>query len=111
VKNEGLAAGALLRAGAIAFATAFVTLSVQVLVHRVVSVKLVNNFAFLVISLTMLGFAFSGVVLSRWREPLEARRDDVILLCAALFPVALIASSWVFCSMPPGSPETGMNSW
>jgi spermidine synthase len=107
VKNDGNASAALVRAGAIAFATALVTMSVQVLVHRIVSVKLVNNFAFLVISLTMLGFAFSGVVLSRWREPLLARRDDVILLSAALFPVALVAASMVFCRMPPGSQWAG----
>ena len=41
------------------------TLAVQILVHRIVSAKLLNNFAFFVISLTMLGFAFSGVILSR----------------------------------------------
>ena len=35
----------------------------------IVSAKLLNNFAFLIISLTMLGFALSGVVLTRWLEP------------------------------------------
>ena len=52
--------GTLIRAGLLAFLAAFVTLFVQVLVHRVISAKLLNNYAFLVISLTMLGFAFSG---------------------------------------------------
>ena len=52
------------RAAGLAFLTASVTLLLQVLVHRMVSAKLLNNYAFLVISLTMLGFAFSGVVLS-----------------------------------------------
>ena len=47
------------RAALLAFLTAFVTLFVQVLVHRMVSAKLLNNYAFLVISLTMLGFASS----------------------------------------------------
>ena len=48
------------RYAAVAFLTAGVTLACQVLVHRMVSAKLLNNFAFLVISLTMLGFAASG---------------------------------------------------
>src|SRR5258708_24668173 len=52
------------RACALAFITAFTTLFTQVLVHRMVSAKLLNNYAFLVISLTMLGFALSGVILS-----------------------------------------------
>ena len=52
------------RACALAFLTATVTIFVQILVHRMVSAKLVNNYAFVVISLTMLGFGFSGVILS-----------------------------------------------
>jgi hypothetical protein len=60
------------RACGLAFATAFATLFAQVIVHRMVSAKLVNNLAFLVLSLTMLGFAFSGVALTRWRERLRA---------------------------------------
>jgi hypothetical protein len=58
------------RAGILAFVTAAVTLFTQVLVHRIVSATLMNNFAFLVISLSMLGFALSGVILSRWRDRL-----------------------------------------
>ena len=53
------------RAAALAFLAAAATLFVQVLVHRMVSAKLLNNYAFLVISLTMLGFAVSGVLLTR----------------------------------------------
>jgi hypothetical protein len=37
-----------------------VTLFAQILVHRMASLKLLNNLAFLVISLTMLGFALSA---------------------------------------------------
>jgi len=44
------------RASALVFIAAGVTLFVQVLAHRMVSAKLLNNFAFLVISLTMLHF-------------------------------------------------------
>jgi hypothetical protein len=48
----------------VAFLAAFAGLFLQVLVHRMVSAKLINNFAFLVISLTMLGFAAPGVLLT-----------------------------------------------
>ena len=56
------------RAAMAAFVVAFVTLFTQVTVHRLVSVKLVSNLSFLIISLTMLGFAFSGVVLTVARD-------------------------------------------
>ncbi len=61
------------RAAALAFLAAGATLFVQVLVHRMVSAKLLNNYAFLVISLTMLGFALSGVVLDAPAGPVPAR--------------------------------------
>jgi spermidine synthase len=86
----------LLRASLLAFLTAFVTLFVQVLVHRMISAKLVNNYAFLVISLTMLGLAISGVVLSR-ALPLFLRNwGDALVGCAALFALTLLASAALF---------------
>jgi spermidine synthase len=92
--------GFQLRALALAFTTAFVALFTQVLVHRLVMAKLVNNFAFLVISLTMLGFAFSGVVLSRWREEIFENQSTAIVLSAILFAVTLLGSSALFCRAP-----------
>lgn len=84
------------RASTLAFVTAFVTLFTQVLVHRLVSAKLLNNFAFLVIALTMLGFAFSGVFLSRHLELLLEHIDDAAAASAALFGLSLVAVSAVF---------------
>jgi spermidine synthase len=84
------------RAEALAFATAFVTLFAQILVHRMASLKLLNNLAFLVISLTMLGFALSGVVLSRWLAAFLARRSEVLVANAALFALTLVGASWLF---------------
>jgi spermidine synthase len=84
------------RAGGVAFLTAAATLFLQVLVHRIVSAKLLNNFAFLVISLTMLGFAFSGVVLSRWLEAFLARLEDALSACAALFVLTVLAVAAAF---------------
>jgi spermidine synthase len=90
------------RACSLAFLTAAVTLFMQVLVHRMVSAKLVNNFAFLVISLTMLGFACSGVVLSRWQDRLLASFEDTITTCAALFALSSIGASALFYHLDAG---------
>ena len=77
------------RAALLAFLTAFVTLFVQVLVHRMVSAKLLNNYAFLVISLTMLGFASSAVVLTRSGRAYSSF-DQVFPWAAALFALTLL---------------------
>ena len=90
------------RAGALAFLTAFCTLFVQVLVHRMVSAKLLNNFAFLAISLTMLGFAFSGVILSRWLPWLLKHLYDVVSTSAALFALTTVGASVVFYQAEAG---------
>jgi spermidine synthase len=94
--------GVVSRASALAFLTAAVTLFMQVLVHRMVSAKLMNNYAFLVISLTMLGFALSAVVLSQWQDPLLGRRDEVVTACAALFVLSLFGASALFYHMDAG---------
>src|SRR6185436_8964474 len=60
------------RAEALAFVTAFVTLFAQILVHRMASLKLLNNLAFL------------------------ARRDAVLVVSAASYAVTLVVASWLF---------------
>lgn len=92
------------RAAGLAFLVAGVTLSTQILVHRLVSAKLLNNYAFLVISLTMLGFAFSGIVLTRWRRPLLDDLGDALSACSALFALTLLASIFLFCSARSDAP-------
>jgi spermidine synthase len=84
------------RAAGLAFLTAAVTLLLQILVHRMVSAKLLNNYAFLVISLTMLGFALSGVVLSFKLRGFVERLADAANLCAALLVVSLLVASIAF---------------
>ena len=82
------------RAGALAFLAAAATLFLQVLAHRIVSAKLLNNYAFVVISLTMLGFAVAGVALSFLRERALARLGDTAIVCASGFAVsALLATA------------------
>jgi len=79
-----------------ACAAAAVTLFTQVLVHRVVSAKFYNNFAFLVISLTMLGFAISGVVLSRWLDAVLLRLRELLTVAAVLFALSASAALLFF---------------
>jgi spermidine synthase len=84
----------------LAFVTAFVTLSTQILVHRMVSVKLLNNYAFLVISLTMLGFAVSGVILSRWLPRFIDDFADTVTICGTLFVLTMVGASALFYWTP-----------
>src|SRR4029450_5198488 len=91
------------RASVLAFVTAFVILAMQVLVARIVSAKLLNNYAFFVISLTMLGFAFSGVVLSRWSPGLLARCNESVNWCSGLFVISTLAVTVLFYHAGLGS--------
>jgi hypothetical protein len=84
------------RACALAFLAAGVTLFIQVLAHRMVSAKLLNNFAFLVISLTMLGFALSGVILTKALPRVLARLGDSVTLFSSLFALSFVLISSVF---------------
>jgi len=84
------------RACILAAAAGFSTLAFQVFAHRMVSAKLLNNYAFLVISLTMLGFAASGVFLSRWLKPIMQRYNNSMPLFAALFVICTILCSMIF---------------
>src|SRR5947208_10200041 len=84
------------RAAAVALLTAFVTLSTQILIHRMVSAKLLNNYAFLLISLTMLGFAFSGVILSRSLSSYLKNLNETVTVSAALFAITTVGASAIF---------------
>ena len=80
----------------LSFIVAAVTLFIQVLAHRMVSAKLLNNFAFLVISLTMLGFALSGVILTRALPRVLEHLADWVTVFSSLFAVSFIVVSTVF---------------
>jgi hypothetical protein len=94
------------RASALAFLVAGATLFVQVLVHRMISAKLLNNYAFLVISLTMLGFALSGVVLTRLHGRFQSDWPDALSLSAAGFVLSGLAVSVAFYRMSAGDQPT-----
>lgn len=91
------------RACALAFVVAFTTLTAQILFHRIISAKLLNNYAFLVISLTMLGFACSGALLSRSLTKWLAGFNEVMALWASLFALSTLGATLLFYHAPMGS--------
>jgi spermidine synthase len=84
------------RAAAVAFTIAFATLVAQILFHRIISAKLLNNYAFLVISLTMLGFACSGVILSRSMTRWLDHWDEMTVAWTGLFVLTTIGATLIF---------------
>ncbi len=85
-----------MRAGILAFLTAAFTLFTQVLVHRIISAKLYNNYAFVVISLTMLGFALSSVFLTRYLNPLLEALDDAVGVTVSGLVLTMLAVTVTF---------------
>jgi spermidine synthase len=96
VQTNSRAPISVARGGLVAFLVASATLFVQVLVHRIVSAKLLNNYAFLVISLTMLGFAISGVILTRMLPRALEHLEDFVATCAVLFALSFLLTSAFF---------------
>jgi spermidine synthase len=93
------------RGAIVIFAVALSTLASQVLFHRVISAKLLNNYAFLVISLTMLGFACSGVILSRKLNEWLGRFSEMLALWAALFVLTSLGATLLFYHSSIGSQD------
>jgi spermidine synthase len=91
------------RAAALAFVTAFAALCAQILMHRMVSAKLMNNYAFFIISLTMLGFAISGTLLSRFSPKKEEEILEFTASCTALFALSFLGVTAVFYHAHVGS--------
>jgi spermidine synthase len=92
------------RACATAFLAAFAALFLQVLVHRMVSAKMLSDYAFLVISLTMLGFAAAGALLSYTQHTVLAHRETSLTLVSALFAVSALLSSIAFYATETAAP-------
>ena len=97
------------QASALAFLIAATTLALQVLIHRIVSAKLLNNYAFLVISLTMLGFAISGVILTFISKTVARRLPETMVASACLLALTAIGSIALFASST-ASPEELVNA-
>lgn len=84
------------QASALAFLTAASTLALQVLIYRIVSAKLLNNYAFLVISLTMLGFAISGVILTAFPKLASRRLPETLLVSSCLLGLSAVIATGLF---------------
>lgn len=86
------------RAAVVAFLIAAVTLALQILVHRIVSAKLLNNYAFLVISLTMLGFAAAGVALTAIQRRVLARLGEWLVYGSCFLALSAVAATALFAA-------------
>ena len=92
------------RACATAFLAAFAALFLQVLVHRMVSAKMLSDYAFLVISLTMLGFAAAGALLSYTQRTVLAHREASLTVVSALFALSALLASIAFYATETAAP-------
>ncbi len=86
------------RATVVAFLIAAVTLTLQILVHRIVSAKLLNNYAFLVISLTMLGFAAAGVALTALQRRVLARLGESLVYGSCFLALSAVGAAAIFAA-------------
>ena len=93
------------QASALAFLTAASTLALQVLIYRIVSAKLLNNYAFLVISLTMLGFAISGILLTAFPRLVSRRMSETMVVSSCLLGLSAVIATALFAA---SREQTGM---
>lgn len=86
------------QAAVAAFLVAGVVLALQILIHRIVSAKLLNNYAFLVISLTMLGFAAAGVILTAIQRRMLARLGESLVIGCCLLALSSVCATSLFAA-------------
>ncbi len=63
-------------------------LAYEVLLTRLFAIVQWHHFAFMAISIALLGFGVSGAALALWRQAVEPRIDTVFSACAVAFAVA-----------------------
>ncbi len=93
---------ALLSAAALAY---------QVLLVRAFSISLWHHFAYMIISLALLGYGASGVALSLTRERLLVRPQAVFAGCAACFAVLAPAAYAISRAVPLNLLELPWDPW
>jgi hypothetical protein len=64
----------------------------EILLMRVLSIVQWHHFAYMIISLALLGYGASGTFIALFRQSLEPRFEAAFALCALLFSVAMVAS-------------------
>ncbi|MGB5689067.1 MAG: hypothetical protein WBM45_07295, partial [Woeseiaceae bacterium] len=63
----------------------------EILLMRVLSIVQWHHFAYMIISLALLGYGASGTFIALFREFLEPRFERAFALCALLFSMAMVA--------------------
>lgn len=89
-----LAALALVSAGALAY---------EILLMRLFSIIQWHHFAYMMISLAMLGYGVSGMLLTLLRDRLLGHYREVFAACAALFGISAVAA-FLFAQWLPFNP-------
>jgi len=87
----GLTAVFLVSASAIAY---------EILLMRVLSIVQWHHFAWMIISLALLGYGASGSAIALGRKWLEPRFETAFALCALMFGVAMIVCLWLGQRVP-----------
>ncbi len=63
----------------------------EILLMRVLSIVQWHHFAYMIISLALLGYGASGTFIALFRQSLEPRFEAAFALCALLFSIAMVA--------------------
>ena len=63
----------------------------EILLMRVLSIVQWHHFAYMIISLALLGYGASGTFIAVFRQTLEPRFESAFALCALLFSVTMVA--------------------
>src|SRR6516164_11121582 len=83
------------------FCLSLATLLLELAFMRVLSVANWYHFGFLVISMALLGFGTSGIVLTLWTSLREkASLDQTLAALSVAFGVVVLASYWVMQKIP-----------
>jgi spermidine synthase len=96
------AATLLISAAAIAY---------EILLMRVLSIVQWHHFAYMIISLALLGYGASGTFIAIGRRWLEARFESVYAVCALLFSVTMVVCFVLGQRVPFNALEIVWNPW
>ncbi|MFQ5606821.1 MAG: hypothetical protein ACE5GA_02655 [Candidatus Zixiibacteriota bacterium] len=87
------------------FAMALIAAAVlvlQITLMRLTSVTLWYHFAFMMISLALLGSVISAAIIYRWREWWKSNTDQLQIVSTALFAISLTVCPIVYLQLPLG---------
>lgn len=91
-------------------AIAFATLLHELLLVRWVSARLLNNYAFLIISLSMAGFAIGGLLLALWADRIVRKIEDHVGRLFDLYSITTLACWSLFGTLSVPAEATRLSS-